>query len=407
MRSEKQILELRGQVHAAQKALLANLSEGQTLSADQEAQWQKAEADFQALTKELDMIRAISEREAAANAVDPVPILAAGLEGDFKKKQAERWYRSLIEGEGYSMQQALAIANGAQRASTSSTGDGLYVMPEEFMNILELTMKRFGGMLQASYIHRSTTGRPMRWPTHDNTAQTGNWVAEPRAAAIVPRGLTFDRKSFEAHTWYDIVGLDWEFIQDEEVNLVGRVLAELLGEAAGRALNKAYTDGDGSGKPTGILDGSSGASTGKTTSGATAITKAEIIDLVHSVDPAYRTGPNVAFMMNDQTLGYIRKLDLGVSDTIPLWQPSMQLGEPDRILGFTYVINQDFPNIASGAKTIAFGDWSKYIIRQVLDLSIVRLDQTYADLMQTAFLGYLRTDGKLLQSAAIKLLVQA
>ena len=85
----------------------------------------------------------------------------------------------------------------------------------------------------------------------------------------------------------------------------------------------------------------------------------------------------------------------------------MQLGEPDRILGFTYVINQDFPNIASGAKTIAFGDWSKYIIRQVLDLSIVRLDQTYADLMQTAFLGYLRTDGKLLQSAAIKLLVQA
>jgi hypothetical protein len=65
---------------------IAAIFEGQTLSTDQEAQWQKAEADFQALTKELDMIRAISEREAAANAVDPVPILAAGLEGDLQKE---------------------------------------------------------------------------------------------------------------------------------------------------------------------------------------------------------------------------------------------------------------------------------------------------------------------------------
>ena len=403
MRTEKQLLELRAQVYTQQRELLERAKgEGRALNADEQASWDKAENDFNAFTREIEMVRTTAERDAAFRDVPASAPVATKSEAQARKAEAERWYKNLISGDGVSFQQALALANGAQRASTSSSGDGLYVMPEEFINTLELTMKRFGGMLQASYIHRSATGNPMRWPTHDNTAQTGNWVAEPRSQAIVPRGLTFDRKSFEAHTWYDIIGLDWEFIQDEEVGLVGRIIAELIGEAAGRALNKAYTDGDGSGKPTGILAASNGASVGKETAANNAITKQEITDLVHSVDPAYRT--TAAFMFSDNILSYLKKLDYGNTDTVPMWMPSFREGEPDRILGFPYVINQDFPTFAAGAKAIAFGDWSKYVIRQVRDVNVLRLDQTYADLMQTAFLGWLRTDGKLLQSAAIKLL---
>jgi HK97 family phage major capsid protein len=403
MRTEKQLLELRAQVYTQQRELLERAKgEGRALNADEQASWDKAENDYNAFTREIEMTRNLAEREAQSRAFEQQAPALAKSEKEIRKAEAERWYRTLISGDGVSFQQALALANGAQRASTSSSGDGLYVMPEEFISTLELTMKRFGGMLQASYIHRSATGNPMRWPTHDNTAQTGNWVAEPRSQAITPRGLTFDRKSFEAHTWYDIIGLDWEFIQDEEVGLVGRIIAELIGEAAGRALNKAYTDGDGSGKPTGILASSNGASVGKETAANNAITKQEITDLVHSVDPAYRT--TAAFMFSDNILSYLKKLDYGNTDTVPMWMPSFREGEPDRILGFPYVINQDFPTFAAGAKAIAFGDWSKYVIRQVRDVSVLRLDQTYADLMQTAFLGWLRTDGKLLQSAAIKLL---
>ena len=403
MRTEKQLLEMRAQVYTQQRELLEKAkNEGRALNADEQNSWDKAENDFAAFTREIEMVRSINEREAQARSSEPANPILSRTENQAREAEAKRWYKQLLEGDGMSFQQALAIANNAQRASTSSSGDGLYVMPEEFINTLELTMKRFGGMLQASYIHRSATGNPMRWPSHDNTAETGNWVAEPRAAAIVPRGLTFGRKSFEAHTWYDIIGLDWEFIQDEEVGLVGRVIAELIGEAAGRALNKAYTDGDGSGKPTGILDQTGGATVGKETAANNAITKAEITDLVHSVDPAYRG--TAAFMFSDNILSYLKKLDYGNTDTVPMWMPSFREGEPDRILGYPYVINQDFPTFAAGAKAIAFGDWQKYVIRQVKDVSVLRLDQTYADLMQTAFLGWLRTDGKLLQSAAIKLL---
>lgn len=410
MRTEKEILELRAAVHTQQRAILDRASaEKRALTAEEDAQWQRADVDFAAFTAELERVRNLQEREAEAQrALDAEPVATRAQLQDAQGKQkedAEKWARELFFGGGVSRAEAFARMNsgaGAQRASTSSTGTGLYVMPEEFIRTLELTMKQFGGMLQAAYVHRSASGNPLRWPTHDGTAETGNWVAQPRSSDITPRGLTFGRKSLNAHTWYDIIGLDWEFIQDEQVGLVSTLLAQLLGESAGRALNKAFTDGDGSGKPTGILDGTSGAGLGKETAANNAFTKAELLEMVHSVDPAYRNGASVAWMFHDDTLRRIRQLDFGTTDDEPIWQPSFQVGEPDTILGHRYIINQDFPTFAAGAKIAVFGDWSKYIIRMVRDMGVVRLDETFAARMQTAFLGWLRVDGLLLQSSALK-----
>jgi HK97 family phage major capsid protein len=406
MRTEKQILDERARVDYLQRSILTKAAEEKRpMNPDENEQWERADKDFQALTKELEMVRAIHARDGIDNSPEtPIMPIGAPQITESAKEKADKFYRSLIHGTGIEREEALAMMNNPMRASTSSTGTGLYVMPEEFIARLERKMKQFGGMLQASYIHRSSSGKPMRWPTHDGTTDTGNWVDQPRASDIVPRGLTFGRNSFAAYTWYDIIGLDWEFIQDEEVGLVAGILADMIGEAAGRALNKALTDGNGSSFITGILAASGGAEQGKETAANNAIVKTEFIDLIHSVDPAYRNGPNVAFMFNDNTLSRIRKLDFGTTDDEPIWQPSFAAGEPDRVLGYPYVINQDFPSLAASAKLAAFGDFSKYVVRQVQDMNIVRLNETFAARMQTAFLGWARYDGKLIQPAAIKLL---
>jgi len=312
----------------------------------------------------------------------------------------------LLHGEGMSQSEAMRLAADPTRTQTSTTaGNGAFTIPEEFMRELEVTMKAFGGMLQASYLHRSPRGGTMNWPTFDNTARTGAWQDEPRTAGLTPGQFTFNRKQFAAYLWADMAQLTWEFIQDEDVSFVSRHLAQAFGESAGRALNKAFTDGNGTGKPTGILDATGGAGVGKELASSTVITKVELVDLIHSVDPAYRTGPNVAFMLHDNVLAAIRKLDFGTTDDEPVWQPSYAAGVPDRILGYTYVINQDFPStVAAGNKIAAFGDWSKYVIRQVQDFNLIRLNERFADQLSTGFLGYLRIDGKLLQSSAIKLL---
>lgn len=399
MKTEKQIIEQRAGIYRQMQDLLnRSAQDNRPMSADESEQWNRMDSDFNALTAEMNAIQRMNGLATQMQPADEPVLPATSAPANAKREYFTRLFNS----------QPMDASMAMQRAVTSTTqNNGAYVVPEEFMRDIEVFLKAFGGMFQASYIHRSTRGGTMRWPTINDTAATGSWQAEPRSSGITPRAFSFDKKEYSAHLWTDVLALTYEFLQDEDVDFTSRVMAELIGTSFGRALNKALTDGNGSGKPTGILDASAGASTGKTTSSGTAITKAELIDLVHSVDPAYRTGPNVAFMFNDTTLAALKKLDFGTTDTVPLWMPSFREGEPDRLLGFRYVVNQDFPSIATTRKTVAFGDWSKYVVRFVQDFSLIRLNERYADELAVGFVAYARVDGKLLNNQTIKLLVQA
>jgi len=181
------------------------------------------------------------------------------------------------------------------------------------------------------------------------------------------------------------------------------VLAEMMGERQARALNAAFTTGDGSGKPTGFV---TDASTGENAA-ATALTRDNLLDLMHSVDPLYQRSANAAYMFNDSTLAYIKKLSIGSADDRPLWVPSMREGAPDTIEGKPYVINQDMADIGTTNKSVAFGDWSKYIIRRVAQGGMKRLNERYADSLTIGFILWGRYDGKLINTSAIKVIEHA
>lgn len=398
MKTEKQIIEQRAGIYRQMQDLLnRSASENRPMTADENEQWNRMDTDFNALTLELEAVQRMNGLSSTMQQADE-PVMPTPAPTNANRE----YFTRLFNG------QPMDLSVAMQRAVTSTTqNNGAYVVPEEFMRQIEVFLKAFGGMFEASYIHRSTRGGTMRWPTIDDTAATGAWQAEPRSNGITPRAFSFNKVEYGAHLWSDVLALTYEFLQDEDVDFTSRVMAELVGTSFGRALNKALTDGNGTGKPTGVLDGTAGALTGKTTNSGTAFTKAELIDLVHSVDPAYRTGPNTAFMFNDTTLSALKKLDFGTTDTVPLWMPSFREGEPDRVLGFRYVVNQDFPSIATTNKTVAFGDWSRYVVRMVQDFSLIRLNERYADELAVGFVAYARVDGKLLNRNAIKLLVQA
>ena len=133
---------------------------------------------------------------------------------------------------------------------------------------------------------------------------------------------------------------------------------------------------------------------GVTAASEAAITDIELVDLVHSVDPAYRG--QAEFMFNDQTLRELKKLR--DAEGRPLWLPGIAVREPDTILGYRYVINTHMPVMEPGAKSVLFGDFSKYYIRDVMDITLVRLDEVYAEYGQVAFLAFSRHDGALLDA---------
>jgi HK97 family phage major capsid protein len=190
-----------------------------------------------------------------------------------------------------------------------------------------------------------------------------------------------------------VVLVSAELIQDSAYNLE-QVLGNLIGIRLGRGTNAALTTGDGNGDPNGIVVASTA---GVTAASATAFTADELYDLVHSVDPAYRGMPGCAFMMHDSVIKAIRKLKNG--DGQYLWQPGLGVGSPDRLLGYPVEVNQQMAGtIEASAKIALFGDFSKYMVREVAGLRFRKLEERYADTDQVAYIAFLRMDGDLIDA---------
>jgi len=171
--------------------------------------------------------------------------------------------------------------------------------------------------------------------------------------------------------------------------------------ALANAEEDAFINGDGSGKPLGLLAADGGAEIGVTAASATAITADEIINLVYSLKRPYRK--NAKFMCNDQTLAAIRKLKDSTGQY--LWQPSLQQGQPDHILGYAVETSPYFPTIEAGKPAIAFGDFSYYNIGDRGTRSFAELKELFAGNGMVGFVAKERVDGKLVLPEAVKLLV--
>jgi HK97 family phage major capsid protein len=131
----------------------------------------------------------------------------------------------------------------------------------------------------------------------------------------------------------------------------------------------------------------------------------EVMNLEASVDAAYR--PGAMWMFNDTTRNEIRQLKS--ADSIYHWQPGAQAGDPDMLLGYPFIVNNDMADTATAEKSILFGQLSKYLIREVLGVTLVQLNERYADYHQVAFVAIMRFDGDLLDAGTnpVKHLVQA
>jgi len=189
-----------------------------------------------------------------------------------------------------------------------------------------------------------------------------------------------------------IVRISFQLLQDSAFDLESW-LARKLGIRIARITNEHFTVGTGTSQPEGVVTGASqgkvGAS-GQTTS----VTYPDLVDLEHSVDRAYRT--NGQWMFHDSSLKALKKME--DSQNRPLWLPGIAQREPDMILGKPYIVNNDMPEMAASAKSILFGDFSAYCIRDVLGVQLLRLVERYADYLQVGFLAFARHDGGMLDA---------
>ena len=253
-------------------------------------------------------------------------------------------------------------------------------------------MLTFGGMRQArTTVLRTASGEPLPMPTANDVDNEGMIISENPTEKVPEQDIAFGQETLGAYMYSSkSIRVSYQLLQDSAFDLPSYI-AQKLGERIGRITNRHFTVGTGSGQPRGVV---TMAPVGVTAASGTAITDLELVDLVHSIDPAYRG--QAEFMFNDQTLRELKKLR--DAEGRPLWLPGIAVREPDTILGYRYVINTHMPVMEPGAMSVLFGDFGKYYIRDVMDITLVRLDEVYAEYGQVAFLAFSRHDGALLDA---------
>lgn len=281
------------------------------------------------------------------------------------------------------------FAKPEERASTVSDLAG--AIDVSVAAAFEEALLWYGPMWQVAEVMRTSTGNSLQLPTINDTGNAGTILAE--AGTITTADPTFSSVVLGAYkTESKLVLISNETLQDTTIPLEP-IIGRILGERIARGTNTMFTTKtDG---PTGLATTQCGATVGKTATATNAFTLPEVIDLVHSIDPAYR--PMSSFQMHDNVVAAARKLV--DSNDRPLWEPSVQAGQPDMLYGYPVRINNAMATtLATGNKIMLFGAMNKYKIRVAGGLRIIAARELYAANDQTGFFGFLRVDGNLLDA---------
>lgn len=330
-----------------------------------------------------------------------------------------RWATQSMENPNLSSDQKRMLATrhvaetrgtSTQIGSTDSLGG--YAIPQEFSNEIEVMMKWYGGY-QAFGVWESPAGGGMKYPSIDDTATTGNIPGQGTASTVAD--LTLGQILFGDYTIDSkIIKVSDELDNDNGVSLLKVILSDILPARLGRAVNSYLTNGTGTGQPYGFT--TTVTNSALTTAGATAITQAELMRVMYSVDKAYRQSPGTAWMVSDTIMGYLRTLELGNTNTVPIFTPNMNVvgAEPVKLFGFPIYINNDLAAAnastrvpVTATKSVYFGDFNKYKVRSIGGVNMSRNDQLYWAERSIGFRGYVRKDGNLVNANAIKYLLQA
>lgn len=415
--NSRQLREQRARV--AQEMLdITNGAEGRLLTREEIERWEACERQISDIDANIRIAEA-READEASRRTDPAPTIdpaRTGDDADDERSETVAYARAYGEflrhgPNGIDTEARQLLQRGfvtpkelrAQGVGTASAGG--YTVPEGFRAKIIERLKAWGSVESVAEVITTETGNPLPWPTNDDTANVGAILAEN--TAVAEQDVVLGTDLLGAYTYTSrLIRVSLQLLQDTAFDLEGW-LSKKFAERLGRATNAHFTTGTGSSQPQGVVTGSSVGKVGATGQTLT-VTYNDLVDLLYSVDSAYRQAGSdrVGFMAHDLSIGSFRKIrddSGGAGLGRPIWEPSIQVGQPDSLLGHPILANNDMPVMAASAKSILFGDYeTAYIVRRVLGIQSLRLEERYAEFLQVGFLAFLRTDGKVQDANAVK-----
>ena len=364
-------------------------------------------AEIDALDERIGRIVAANERLAEDTRTDEALDAAARVSRD-KGADTSLFAKWLKGGDKVLSEADWQTVRNTMSTTTGSEG-GFTVDSQVASEVLD-ALKAFGGMRAVATVIQTSGIGAMSFPTSNGTSEEGEIIAENQTATDLD--VTFGTIGLPVYKFSSkVVAVPFELLQDSSVDIEAFVRARLA-TRLGRITNRMFTVGTGVSQPQGVVPAATvGITAANSTSQVTAVTYASLVDLQHSVDPAYRAGGRAVFMMNDTSVRNIRKVVDGQSRPIfvPGYEMNVPGGAPDTLLGSPIVVNQDMANMAASARSILFGDFSHYHIRDVMAVEMFRFtDSAYTKKGQVGFLAWMRSGGNLVDvGGAVKAFVNA
>jgi len=368
-------------------------TEGRSLNAEENQKFDAIETDVRAYGDSVEKIERAEQMKKE---------IASGREARAEQKEITKhaaFSKYLRNGMGglNAEERSLVEMRGTDSQITTTDSLGGFLVPEDFSNILNVASSFTGAIEGLAQVLNTTSGATLPYPKVDDTSVVGAILSEGSADTV--SDMTFAALNLGAYTYSSkIVKVSYQLLQDAAFNL-DEFLVNTLGERIARGQNAHFTTGTGSSQPQGLITAGSSA---LTTASTTAITADEILTLIHSIDKSYRNSPKFALMGADTTAAAIRKLGVGSSNDFPVFIPGMAIGEPDRVFGVPFYVNNNMDAIAATKKVLVAADFSKYVVRNAGGVQMLRLNERFADALLVGYIAYKRSDAGAIDTSAIK-----
>lgn len=354
-------------------------------------------ADVDILEADIERVERTTKFEAEQRSLGRPPRAVPGVIAADVNEQSANQRRALEEYVRFGnvsseVRSYLRPAGIEQRDLGTVTGGsitgGSQLIPQAFYGVLTQAQKSWGALTTILNVKKTDTGAPMKIALDNDTTNILSVIGEATAVSEADPTLSGVISSTDFCTT-GVVKVSLAELQDSAFDL-DAFIRDSFGKRYWRGVSSLITAGSGSGNVQSIV---SSATVAATSAAPTAIGYADLLAVYAALDPAYID--NASWVFNSST----RAALMGVLDSTgrPLFQPALSSpsGSLDMLLGRPVVLNQYQANVAATNKAVLFGDFSSgYVFRQVQgDLSILRLNERYADSGEVGFIGYARVGG--------------
>lgn len=383
--------EQRGRIVEESRNLLNTAeAEKRELSAEEDAKWQAMHTEIDKLGKDI-------AREERQRDLEAQMAAAAGREdrGDVHRETAEQgkpldgfraWLKDGPHAEGRGVAEFRALSQGV------ATDGGFLVAPEQFVASLIQEVDDAVFMRGLATIYPLTGAHSIGFPTRTADVSDFDWTTELQTGSE-DSALKFGKREMKAYPIAKRIKVSETLLRNGALSPEA-IVRERMAHVFGVTMEKAYLTGTGNQQPLGVFTASADGvptsrdvSTGNTT---TALTFDGLMSAKYALKPQYRN--RASWMFSRSAIERIAKLKDGEGRYI--WQPSVQEGQPDRILSRPVTESEYVPaTFTTGLYVGMFADFSHYWIVDSMQMQMKRLVELYAETNQIGFIARYEGDG--------------